>query len=127
MRCWPPGAVAGDGPLHRYDADLVVPPLLAAEVAVLKSIAHRYVMADPQRQELQNRQRNLLAELVGALFAAGADALDRGFAELFRDADSDDGTAAGGDRPGVAVHRRSRRSPGTGGVGALQSDPVRDS
>ena len=83
--------MAGDGPLHRYDADLVVPPLLAAEVAVLKSIAHRYVMADPDRQLLQERQRELLTELVEALLAAGADALDRGFAEHFREAGSDDG------------------------------------
>jgi dGTPase len=82
--------VAGDGPLHRYDADLVVPPLLAAEVAVLKSIAHRYVMADPDRQLLQERQRELLTELVEALLAVGADALDRGFAEHFREAGSDD-------------------------------------
>ena len=107
-------AVAGDGPLHRYDADLVVPPLLAAEVAVLKSIAHRYVMAAPQRQELQTRQRDLLAELVGALLAAGPDALDRGFAELFRAADSDarrmrvviDQVALFTDAQAVTRHRR---------------------
>ena len=107
-------AVAGDGPLHRYDADLVVPPLLAAEVAVLKSIAHRYVMADPQRQELQTRQRDLLTELVGALLAAGPDALDRGFAELFRAADSDarrmrvviDQVALFTDAQAITRHRR---------------------
>ena len=83
-------AAAGDGPLHRYDTDLVVPRLLAAEVAVLKSIAHLYVMQDPLRQQLQNQQRILLTELVEALFAAGAGALDPAFAALFRAADTAD-------------------------------------
>ncbi len=80
---------AGDGPLHRYDTDLVVPRLLVAEVAVLKSIAHLYVMQDPVRQELQNQQRRLLAELVEGLCDAGAAALDPGFAVLFVAADTD--------------------------------------
>ena len=83
-------------------------------MAVLKSIAHRYVMADPQRQDLQTRQRDLLAELVGALLDAGADALDRGFAERFRAADSDaqrlrvvvDQVALFTDAQAVTRHRR---------------------
>ncbi|MEO5833810.1 MAG: deoxyguanosinetriphosphate triphosphohydrolase [Nakamurella sp.] len=81
---------AGDGPLHRYDTDLVVPRLLVAEVAVLKSIAHLYVMQDPVRQELQNQQRRLLVELVLRLVEIGRPALDPGFAEMFAAADSDD-------------------------------------
>ena len=80
---------AGDGPLHRYDTGLVVPRVLQAEVAVLKSIAHLYVMQDPVRQELQNQQRRLLAELVGRLVEVGAPALDPGFAVLFTAADTD--------------------------------------
>jgi dGTPase len=80
---------AGDGPLHRYDTDLVVPRVLVAEVAVLKSIAHLYVMQDPVRQELQNQQRRLLAELVERLTQVGAPALDPGFAALFVAADTD--------------------------------------
>ncbi len=80
---------AGDGPLHRYDTGLVVPRVLQAEVAVLKSIAHLYVMQDPVRQELQNQQRRLLAELVGRLLEVGAPALDPGFAVLFVAADTE--------------------------------------
>ncbi len=107
-------AVAGDGPLHRYDADLVVPPQLAAEVAVLKSIAHRYVMADPIRQELQHQQRLLLAELVGALLDHGGAELDQPFTALFSAAESDaarlrvviDQVALFTDAQAVARHRR---------------------
>jgi len=61
----------GDGPLGRYAADLVVPAPVAAEVALLKAVAVRYVMADPVRLRLQAEQREILFELVEAL-AAGA-------------------------------------------------------
>ena len=37
-------ARTGAGPLHRYDADLVVPRELRAQCALLKGIALRYVM-----------------------------------------------------------------------------------
>jgi dGTPase len=65
----------GPGPLCRYRAELVVPPLVAAEVAVLKAVALRYVMSDPQRLQLQHHQRELLAELVSELVARAPDEL----------------------------------------------------
>ena len=64
-------AVTGERPLGRYAADLVIPAPVAAEVALLKAVAVRYVMADPARLRMQARERELLAELCNAV-AAGA-------------------------------------------------------
>jgi len=66
----------GDAPLRRYAADLVVPPDARAEVALLKAVALRYVMSDPQRLAMQTRQRALLAELGAALLAGAPGTLD---------------------------------------------------
>jgi dGTPase len=70
----------GDRPIGRYAADLVVPAAAAAEVALLKAVAVRYVMADPDRLAMQARQRELLGELGAALLAKAPDALDPAFA-----------------------------------------------
>ncbi|MFE2755875.1 deoxyguanosinetriphosphate triphosphohydrolase [Actinosynnema sp. NPDC059335] len=69
----------GDGPLSRYRADLVVPPRVAAEVALLKAVAVRYVMSDPARLAAQARQRELVAELVHLLLMRAPDTLDPAF------------------------------------------------
>ncbi|RIJ67777.1 deoxyguanosinetriphosphate triphosphohydrolase [Nakamurella silvestris] len=68
----------GDARMCRYSADLVVPRLLGAEVAVLKAIALRYVMDDPKRRALQAVQRERLTELV-TMTAATPESLDAGF------------------------------------------------
>jgi dGTPase len=81
----------GDGPLTRYAADLVVPPRAGAEVALLKAVALRYVMSDPQRLAVQSRQRELLAELATALLAKAPDVLDPVFAAAWDDAADDAG------------------------------------
>lgn len=114
-------AAAGPQPLARYDADLRVPRLLRAEVAVLKAIAVRYVMADPERVALQQAERGLLAELVPALFDHGDAALDPPFAEHFREADGDDArlrvvldqVSLLTDAQAVARHRRWCRPDGS--------------
>ncbi|WP_309113027.1 deoxyguanosinetriphosphate triphosphohydrolase [Saccharothrix sp.] len=79
----------GDGPLSRYDADLVVPELVAAEVALLKAVAVRYVMSDPQRLKMQERQREVVTELVARLMERAPDALDPAFLPAWKSAGDD--------------------------------------
>ncbi|HEY3717090.1 MAG TPA: deoxyguanosinetriphosphate triphosphohydrolase [Jatrophihabitantaceae bacterium] len=59
--------VYGPDALSRYDADLVVPEPIAAECALLKAVAARYVMRRAGAVERQAAQRALLAELVAAV------------------------------------------------------------
>ena len=88
-------AAAGEGPLPRYAADLRVPRVLRAEVAVLKAIARRYVMADPLRIAIQHQEQDVLAELVLAMADRGAFVLDPPFAAAY--------DAAGGDAERLRV------------------------
>ena len=76
-------AAAGPGRLHRYDADLQVPPVLRAEVALLKAIARRYVMGDPERLASQRREQELLIELVERTADVGSALLDPVFTGAF--------------------------------------------
>jgi dGTPase len=98
----------------RFSADLAVPRVLRAEVAVLKAIAFRYVMADPTRRALQHRQQEVLEDLVTALVERGPEALDPVFGEAFLAATDDAARVAGGDRPGRPAHRRAGSSTGIG-------------
>ena len=67
---------AGDGPLRRYAADLVVPRRIAAECALLKAVAGRYVMNRRDVTTVQSRQRELLTELIDLLADRAPAALD---------------------------------------------------
>ena len=104
----------GDGPLGRYTADLVVPAPVAAEVALLKAVAVRYVMADPVRLRLQAEQRGLVAELAEAIALGAPDTLSGGLREAWRDAPDDlahwrivvDQVAALTDQQAYAWHAR---------------------
>ena len=80
---------ADQAALRRYTADLAVPPAVAAEVALLKAVALRYVMRDPNRLSMQIRQRELLAELVDALCRRAPDALDPVFGPQWQAAADD--------------------------------------
>jgi dGTPase len=69
-------ATAGEGPLARYAADLVVPRQAAAECALLKAVAARYVMQRRSTTNRQQRQREVLTELVETLAGRAPDALE---------------------------------------------------
>jgi dGTPase len=106
-------AAHGDVPLLRYTADLVVPADAAAEVALLKAVALRYVMSDAGRLAMQARQRELLVELATALRDGAPDSLDPVFATEWKAAADDaarvrvvlDQVAILTDQQAVARHR----------------------
>jgi dGTPase len=75
--------------LIRYDADVIVPVETRAEIAVLKGIGVHYVLQSPDRQRRLPLQRELLAELVAALWKTAPAGLDAAFAADF-DAAADD-------------------------------------
>ncbi|HTK63352.1 MAG TPA: deoxyguanosinetriphosphate triphosphohydrolase [Pseudonocardia sp.] len=82
-------AVHGQGPLGRYAADLVVPELVAAEVALLKAVAVRYVMADPARLLMQAGQREMIAELAYAVARGAPESLGAPLREAWAGAGDD--------------------------------------
>jgi dGTPase len=107
----------GERPLRRYTADLVVPAGAAAEVALLKAVAVRYVMSDPGRLAMQARQRELLVELATAVREGAPESLDPVFAGAWTSAADDaarlrvvlDQVAALTDQQAVARHRALAR------------------
>jgi dGTPase len=79
----------GPNPLRRYDADLVVPPDVRAQCALLKGIALRYVMRRPGSEQRYAREQDTLRALVSALVARAPSALDPVFAPLWLAAPDD--------------------------------------
>ncbi|MEV6557943.1 deoxyguanosinetriphosphate triphosphohydrolase [Nocardia sp. NPDC051756] len=67
---------AGSDSLSRYGADLEVPHVVAAEVAVLKTVALRYVMSDPDHKLRQAAQRDRIHAVAAGLLAAAPQSLD---------------------------------------------------
>src|SRR5690606_29636888 len=82
-------SAAGDRPLRRYQADLVVPQEVRARCALLKGIALRYVVRRRGVESWYARQREILTELVGALADRAPDGLDPVFAPMWKAAPDD--------------------------------------
>ncbi len=66
----------GPGPLTRYNADLIIPDEVRAEVSVMKAVAVQYVMNRPGADAEYARQREVIAELVNALVFDGGRSLE---------------------------------------------------
>jgi dGTPase len=113
----------GDGPLRRYDADLVVPRQVRAECALLKGIALRYVMRRRGMEPWYARQRQILGELVESLVNLAPAGLDPVFAPMWKTAADDaarlrviiDQVASLTDPAAVAWHQQLTGEPGAGG------------
>ena len=79
---------AGAPPITRYQADLIVPRPQRLECALLKGVTALYVMT--RRLPAQAREREVITELAGAVWAGAPATLDRAFAAQFAAARSDD-------------------------------------
>lgn len=77
--------------LTRFDADIVVPRSIRAEIAVLKGIVAAFVMSKNTRQPIYQHQREMLTELADVLWSRGPESLEPGFAGDWAEAGSDAG------------------------------------
>ncbi len=82
---------AGQPPLARYEADLVVPQRQRLECALLKGVTAYYVMSRSGVVAAQARERELISELAEAILGGTPGTLDPVFRPEFEAAADDAG------------------------------------
>ena len=76
-------------PVSRYEADLVVDPLVAAEVATLKTLALRYIFSNERHKANQARQRERIHRVAEWLTVAAPGGLDPILVPMWEAAEND--------------------------------------
>lgn len=82
----------GPGELTRFDADVVIPDSIRAEVLMLKAVSARFVLMDQERSPLLGEQRKILAALYDG-YVQRPDRLDPLYRTDFEAAASDSARA----------------------------------
>jgi dGTPase len=80
----------GNGPLPRYEAELVIPEETTAEILLLKGIAVRYVMEPREHEPVYMRQRTLIFDLADVLMTGGGKGIDPILFDVWNRAENDD-------------------------------------
>ena len=81
--------VQGPKPLRRYDADLEIPADVAAEVAMLKTVALRFIFSDRSHRAKQDRQRERIHRVATLLLNTAPGGLDPILVPRWSQADDD--------------------------------------
>ena len=81
--------VVGDRPVSRYDADLEVPELIAAEVSMLKTLALRFIFSNERHKATQRRQRERIHRVANWFAEAAPGGLDPIFVPWWNAASDD--------------------------------------
>ncbi len=111
--------------LIRFDADVVVPRGIQAEIAVLKGIVAAFVMAKNARQPIYAQQRHILTGLADVLAAAGDDLLDPPASPRTGGRRPTIGRASASSSTRCRASPTSRRSRGTSGSCSGETPPAR--
>ncbi|MCT7292918.1 MULTISPECIES: deoxyguanosinetriphosphate triphosphohydrolase [Rhodococcus] len=76
-------------PVTRYDADLVIPPIVVSEVALLKTMALQFVMSDRAHRTRQESQRERIHRVAEWLLRTAPVGLDPFFVAAWKAAPDD--------------------------------------